>query len=267
MDDSTLYVRVSRQVYAYTVSTSCWSQFSDSPTEVCPSAIINNLLTLIGGNHGSITTNQLFSLTGEDGGRRWTKEFPPMPTKQQGSTALCTGTALIVAGGLNSKQLTLLVVEVMNTRTLQWFIIADLPTPLSKAPAAVCGDHFYILGQSNMYTCSVFSLVHPHTSFLVDLKDKILGIWREVAPPPVTQTTCVNIHGRLLAVGGKDSHKKPTTAIYRYNPTTDSWEIISHLIKPQWDCIAAVLPNNQLMVVGGYAGVFETDSVELATIE
>ena len=36
---------------------------------------------------------------------------------------------------------------------------------------------------------------------------------------------------------------------------------------PQRDCIAAVLPNNQLMVVGGYIGSDNTDSVEFASID
>ena len=61
-----------------------------------------------------------------------------------------------------------------------------------------------------------------------------------------------------------------TTAIHEYNPTTDSWEIISHMGTPRLDCIAAVLPNNQLMVVGGYTNediVYSTDSVEFASVE
>jgi hypothetical protein len=54
-----------------------------------------------------------------------------------------------------------------------------------------------------------------------------------------------------------------------YNPTTDSWEVISHMGTPRHDCIAAVLPNNQLMVVGGYniSVYLANDSVEFATVE
>ena len=160
VDGNILYVRVSHQVYSYTTSTSRWpksgwSQLPNSPTQICPSVIINNLLTLVGGIHSGTITNQLFSLTGEGGGRRWTKEFPPMPTRRQGSIALCTGTALIVAGGETGAWYTLQVVEVLNTRTLQWFTAAELPKPLCEAPAAICGDHVYILGESNMHTCLV----------------------------------------------------------------------------------------------------------------
>ena len=94
-----LYVRASHQVYGYTISTSSWSQFPNSPIENCPSVIINNLLTLVGGSYSAVFTNQLISLIEEGSGRRWSEEFPPMLTKRESSTALSTGTALIVAGG------------------------------------------------------------------------------------------------------------------------------------------------------------------------
>ena len=53
-----------------------------------------------------------------------------MPTKRYGSTALCTGTALIVAGGVSEDHSTLQTVEVMNTETLQWSTAAHLPQPV-----------------------------------------------------------------------------------------------------------------------------------------
>ena len=84
-------------------------------------------------------------------------------------------------------------------------------------------------------------------------------------------TTCVSIHGRLLAIGGMDSDRKSTSAIHIYNPTTDSWAVISHMETPRYWCIAAVLPNNQLMVMGGLnSGLVDDDtpdSIEFASIE
>ena len=261
-DDTAVYFRTSdRKVYAYLVSISNWSQLPDSPTSGSPSVIINNLLTLVGGyDRRSTTTNQLFSLTGEGSGRRWTENFPPMPTKRFGSTALCTGTALIVAAGTSEGGVLLQSVEVMNTDTLQWSTAADLPQPLWCAPGAVCGDHVYIssLGRDSksMYTCPVSTL------FLSCCSRPTANIWNKVAGPPVVRTTCVSIHGRLLTIGGWDSNAQSTTAVHMYNPTTDSWEVISHMRIPRRECFAAVLPNNQLMVVGGRVTDFaETDSV------
>ena len=280
-DGTTVYVRLANNnVYAITTSTSSWSQLPDSPTNDCPSVIINNLLTLVGGFHRGATTNQLFSFTekrsliprlfGIGSVKRWSEEFPPMPTKRQGSTALCTETALIVAGGESEDQSTLYLrtVEVMNTETLQWSTAANLPQIMYEAPGAICGDHVYILTpdslSKSMYTCPVSALI------LSCWSRPTADVWNKVAAPPVTNTTCVSILGRLLTIGGWDSNVKPTTAVHMYNPDSDSWEVISHMTTPRRQCFAAVLPNNQLMVVGGYTGVplySETDSVELATVE
>ena len=271
VDSSTLYVRVLYQMFSYTTSTSSWSKLPDSPTRDCPSTIINNLLTLVGGcNHRGTIINQLFSLTVEGGRRRWTEKFPSMPTKRRRPTALCAGTALIIAGGRSKDGSRLQAVEVLNTETLQWFTAADLPKPLSLTPAAVCGDQIYILGESNMYTCSVLSLMQSCKSFLASIRNREARVWREVGASPVSVTTPVSIHGKLLTIGGWSSDNKSTTAVHMYNPTTDSWEVISHMGAPRHDCIAVVLPNNQLMVVGGCTAaeaITETDSVEFAYVK
>ena len=118
-----------------------------------------------------------------------------------------------------------------------------------------------------MYTCSAVTLIQSCKSLA---RKRYTGVWNKVAAPPVTETTCVSIHGRqLLTIGGRDSDRRPTSAVHMYNPTTDSWEVISRMSTPRLDCIAAVLPNNQLMVVGGYTSEDNTttDSVEFASVE
>ena len=267
-DDSALYVRtIAKKVYMYDIRTSTWSQLPDSPTNTCPLVVVNNLLTLVGGHVSTgQVTNQLFSLTGGGSNSRWTMEFPRMLTERYSSTALCTSTALIVAGGKNKRFTTLQTVEVLDTKTLHWTssIAAYLPRPLCGAQAAVCGENFYILGDQ-VYKCSVSALIQSCQS----IADRI--VWTKVAKLPVTLTSCVSIHGQLLTVGGNSKYldQQPTTVIHLYNPSTDSWEVIGHMGTPRRDCIAAFLPNNQLMVVGGKTGETydtETGLVELATI-
>ena len=91
-------------------------------------------------------------------------------------------------------------------------------------------------------------------------------VWHQLADTPVTLSTCASLHGQLLAVGGEESDDKETTAIHMYNITTNSWEVISHMTTPQRQCLVAVLPQNELMVVGGYTSGGKTDSVEIASI-
>ncbi len=98
VDNRSLYFRIyNNRMYCYTASTSTWSRLPGSPVNKCPSVIINNFLTLVGGYYGNILTNQLFSLTSENSSRRWTEEFPPMPTKRDTSIiVLCAGATLFV---------------------------------------------------------------------------------------------------------------------------------------------------------------------------
>ena len=171
-------------------------------------------------------------------------------------------------------------VEVMDTETRQWSTAADLPRRMSYVSATVCGDRLYMLGGAegdyyvkSVYTCSVSALLQSCVPSSLEaefhrtsLEDKA-RVWRQVADLPVTQSACEYFHGRLLAVGGmKFESGKDTTAVYIYNFTTNSWEIISHIKTGRHLCFTAVLPNNQLMIVGGVIRYNYTDSIELATV-
>ena len=213
-DDTVMYVITGgKKIYAYLTSTSSWSQLPDRPTYSCPIVIVGNLLTLVGGHNRDITTtNQLFSLTGEGSGRRWTEIFPPMPTKRWGSIALCTGTALIVAGGMNKSDVPFQTVEVMNTETLQWSTAADLPQPLWCTPGALCGDYVYIL---SLASCSKSMYTFPVSTLIQSCRSRpTADVWNRVAAPPVTHTACVSSFSRLLTFGGNDSNYQPTTSVY-----------------------------------------------------
>lgn len=50
-----------------------------------------------------------------------------------------------------------------------------------------------------------------------------------------------------IAVGGRDSDKKSTTAVYMYDQATNSWNVVSHLTIARIRPLVAVPPNYQLM--------------------
>ena len=280
-DGNTVYVLKSNTVniYSYDVIIDCWSQIPNCICKGSSVTVINGCLTTVGGGSYPIYSNELFSLTGKGSGRRWTQQFPSMPTKRIQTTSLCTGTALIVAGGCGEGGEVLSTVEVMDTETHQWSTAADLPQRMYRASATVCGDQLYMLGGAegdgyvkSVYTCSVSALLQSCALSSLEakfqrtsLEDKA-RVWSQVANLPVIGSTCESFHGRLLALGGMES-RKGTTAVYMYNSTTNSWEIISHMTTGRSCCFTAVLPDNRLMVVGGYINLFSTtDSVELATV-
>ena len=281
VNGNTVYIKkgYTVQTYSFDVISESWSQLPDCIHENSSITIINGWLTTIGGDYYPYS-NELFTLAGEGSVGRWTKKFPPMPTKRKWTTALCTGTWLIVAGGKEESERALTTVEVMNTENHQWSTAADLPEPMHSASATVCGEQIYLLGGTNnnftytksVYTCSVSVLLRSCVPSSLEAKLKRTSLedkasaWKRVADLPVIRSTCESFNGQLLAIGGKDSGKA-TTAVYMYNSTTNSWEITSHMATPRYDCFTAVLPNDRLMVVGGKTDYYDkTDTLEFATV-
>ena len=279
VDCDMVYIRSGRMIYSYAVTCDSWSQLPNC-IEDCAITVINGFLTTVGGGGTrSAYSNELFSLTGEGSGRRWAKEYPPMPTKRKWTSSLCTGTTLIVAGGEGEGYKVLSTVEVMNTEIRQWSSAADLLEPMYATSVTMCGDQLYMLGGTNkhrtsfrsVHSCSVSALLQSCVPSSLEatlrgtsLEDKA-RVWRRVANLPVTSSTCECFHGQLLAIGGYGS-ENPTTAVYKYNSTTNSWEIISHMTTSRYRCFTAVLPNNQLMVVGGIIDGRHIDLVEFASV-
>ena len=266
-------------VLAYDSARNNWSELPKCPNSSFSLAVVNNLLTAIGGKtaKGEFTSS-LLSLTDKE----WTKQFPPMPTKRWLTAVVCGGRSVVVAGGVGDRKghKKLITVEVMDTETLQWSTASSLPHPLYQATATLCGDQVYMLGgflrgmSNSVFTCSLAALLQSCQSKSGSLgaRTKISSlasgpkVWHQLADTPVTHSTCASLHGRLLAVGGKDSDDKRTTAITAYNTTTNSWEIVSHMATPRSQCLVAVFPHNELVVVGGFiAPHITTDSVEIAT--
>ena len=257
---------MTRNVHAYNSTTDTWSRPPDSRTAYTTLAIVNGLLTAIGGSN----SNKLFSLTGEGKDRMWTEVFPPMTTKRELTIAVTTGRALIVAGGRDRGGLT--TVEIMNTDTRQWSTAADLPQTVCTASATVCGDRIYMCERESVITCSLPALLQSCSPKIFEAQPSTPSpqgpVWSTVTDLPVKRTTLVSINNRLLSVGGCDSDDKPTTAVHLYDPVNNSWQTISHLSTARGWCFAVVLPDNRIMVVGGFTSQFysELDNMEFADV-
>ena len=124
-----------------------------------------------------------------------------------------------------------------------------------------------------MYMCAVGALIQSCrptylASYLWKRNNKI---WTLVDGPPVKNSACVSVHDskQLLAIGGKNANNEPMAAVYMYHPATNKWEVISHMTSPRYDCVAAVLPDGELMVVGGGSDKLNdsNDSTECATFD
>ena len=264
-----------------------WAILPECPQSYFSMAAVNGLLTAIGGKQFGKATKSLLTLTRR---QKWTEQFPPMTYYHIAPPVVCTSTSLIVAGGRGPNEKKWLLdekvapVEVMDTETLRWSTVASLPSPFhdsrgafytsSPATTTICGDRLYIAGgfvesskTKSVLTCVVSELLQstatrypsskatPTASGLQPSTDG-QRVWQELAELPVHESALVTLQGRLLAVGGRDSHNNPTSAVHQYNCATNSWSVVSQMNNKRCQCFAAVFPDNTLMVAGGHTHGF-----------
>ena len=259
------------QACSYNSKSNKWSELSKCPYQYSSLAVVNGQLTAIGGcedcRKKHTHTNKLLSLRGS-----WSYVFPLMPTKRHSTTAVTSKEHLIVAGGITGSAAfiddIINTVEVMVTKTLIWSTVASLPHPYSFASATICGDHLYMLGGNDdkgetksVLTCSLTELLQSSSS----------SVWHRIADVPAYYSTCGAVNGQLLAVGGRGEGRKATAAIHKYNKRTNTCDMPTarygcDMPTARYGCLVAVLPTNEIMVVGGLVSPGSiTNKVEIAT--
>ena len=254
-----------------------WSTLPDTEYYNFSLAVIDGILTTVGGYRDSQYTNSLLSLTGRGGRRQWSQIFTVMPTPRSQTVSVTTQQTLIVAGGLaESKNLD--IVEVMDIPTKQWTTASHLPHPFGWISGTICGDQLYLGGgcvgfgelSKSVLTCSVTDLLSPPSLVAglrtLSLADKT-GVWRHARDLPVTQSTLITLGGHLLAIGGEVDSRRYTADVHCYDTHTDSWQVVSKMKNKRRVCLAAVLPEDCLLVVGGKCGYMSTDSVEIGSLK
>ena len=255
-----------------------WSTLPDSHYELFSLAVIDGLLTCVGGHSGGLFgshTNILHSLTGGGHKRQWSEVFPPMPTARSGTASVTTELALVVAGGRDSRK-NLDTVEVMTIATKQWTTAHHLPHPFGVISGTICGDQLYLGGgfiglgklSKSVLTCSLTDLLPPQ-SLSVRVRTLSLatkpGVWWEIKNLPVILSTLTTLGGHLLAIGGRSDSHGPTADVHRYDHQTDSWHVVSKMKNKRYESLSAVLPEDQLIVVGG-GNIESMTSVEIGSL-
>ena len=265
----------STTVHSYDSSTLEWCRLPATPHTHFTLAVVQHILTMVGGQISGKTTDSLLSLMGEGRDKKWLPNLPAMPTKRYYTAVVCSGRSLIVAGGSDDSN-RLSTVEVLDTDTRQWSTASSLTHPFTEATISICGERLYMLGGDqtgnrtrSVLSCSVPELLrscHPQP-----LAGKVQAapanqspLWRNVADAPHYYSSCATLCGQLVAVGGYEAGKN-TRAITGYNETTDSWEAVGHMPTPRCMALVAIL-NEKMIVVGGDVGRnywTETDVVEI----
>ena len=141
-------------------------------------------------------------------------------------------------------------VEVLNTETLQWSTCtaSSFPKGVPYPQMITCGGCLYLADdKSNVFSCSVEDLLKSTNS------SDGGSVWTRLASIPIlVGSTLATLRGRVLAIGGYNKYSDPTGAIHCYDVATNSWSVISEMPTPRCRVLTAVLPSNELVVVGGF---------------
>ena len=249
------------RICSYDSSKPRWSKLPQCPHWHGSLAVISGLLTAIGGGKLETIDNKLLSMNSK--AQRWVEHFPPMLSERSHTAVVSTKQHLIVAGGMSDQSTRVDAVEVMDIQTLVWSTAVSLPHPYSDASATICGDQLYMLGgldkarAKSVLTCSLTELLQSCG------KASLSSVWHSIADVPVYNSTCAAVDGELVAVGGEDAKGKTTSSVIKYDPTTDSWDIIGNMPTARRRCFVAVLPTNETIVAGGVLdSVFSTAIIE-----
>ena len=237
-----------------------WSQLLDNPNSDSVLAIIDGLLTSVGGRHVCDQTNTLLSLTTEGNRRKWSELFPPMPTPRSCAACVATEHNVVVAGGLGTAGC-LHTVEMMVIETKEWTSVCPIPQNYWSFSATVHRDTLYLTGglagfssSKSFFACYLPDLLPLPTTDGSRPPCQSQSVWKEMNSLPVTRSTLVSFSGHLLAIGGDTG--KPTCNVYKYDTHNDSWTVVrGEMNTKRSRCFALAFPENTLTIVGGYTTI------------
>ena len=235
-------------------------------------AVVNNQLVLVGGQDEQtrMVTNKLGVWNEQS--LIWTHPLPPM-TAACNSPSVTTHSNrwLVVIGGYTDGP-TLSRVEILDTtESLQWYCAAALPQPCAQALPATIGNMCYLLGG---YTTECKASKKVFSVCLDDLISQAVSsqpagasapptpspcIWQSLPDTPLEYSTALAFNGALLAVGGGTYGN---TAIYHYQPSSESWIKVGDLPTERFDCTCIILPSGDLYVAGDLSAA----QVDIASI-
>ena len=164
----------------------------------------------------------------------------------------------------------------MEIPTKQWTVASRLPHAFGKISGGVCGDRVYLAGgydshgesSKSVFTCFLTDLLSSRSLGGRLLRSLFLaskgGVWKLTQDLPVALSTIVTLRGHVLAIGGTacGGSGGATGAVYWYHSQADNWIALAEMGHTQSQCLAAVLPDARILVVGGW----DSASVELGKL-
>ena len=249
----------SNTVYRYEWNTERWKQLTPCPFVDCALVMIDGTLTTLGG-YRSVYTNKRFTLRQ----RQWVEEYPPMNTARSLPAVVSTsgGDYIIVIGGYRDGVDWTGTVELFQVKTRRWYELANIPQPLTFPSATICGNQLHVIGESNIYTCSLQALPSSDEPITSQSIPHLIS-WTSLPRLPVTESTAATLYGQLVIIGGR--HERSLIVNYIYQLVDGQWANIGSMCSCRSICLVVDQSPNKMMIVGGL-GITDLNSVEECTV-
>ena len=160
------------------------------------------------------------------------------------------GDYLIVIGGSGGGRWTA-TVELFQVKIRRWHKLTDLPQPLPKPSATICGDQLNVIGRDgNGYSCSLQALPssdRPITSPLT-------LSWKPLPRLPVTYSTAATLCGQLVIISGRQD-RPLVNSIHQL--VDGEWVRIGSMASDRQLCLVASPSPDRIIIVGG-AGAYNS---------
>ena len=209
-------------------------------------AVANDQVIITGGQDRGISpTNQVWVLDSLT--NTWTQPFPAMPTVRWMSSAVGYKRWVLVVGGDGDK-----CVEVLDTKSKQWYTASPLPSDAFRPSLTVIQDTLYVVWGESAVCVSIPMLISDAMSQSQasdSTNEPRPTQWQSLPDTPTSYPAITSFHGYLLPLGARHF---PSSTISMYLPHTEQWLPVAQLPTPRNGCTCVVLPETEeMMVIGG----------------
>ena len=233
-----------------------WTKLAQYTAKWFAMTSLASRLVLVGGcdSRNYKLTNQLAVF--ESG--EWTHPYPPMNIARHSSTAVSFNNHIIVTGG-NDKRHTLSSVDVLDVASRRWYIAQSLPNPRLLQKSTLIGNILYLMGGFD-HTGLTKTVHHVDLNELIAkaLSNLVTPtLWQTLQEAPLVFSAPLSIGRSLLAVGGHDDRRNPSSSIHLYQPDTRRWVKVGDLPTARYGCTCSVLSSGEVIVAGGRTELYK----------
>ena len=243
----------STSVYRYEWRGEKWEELPLCPHRDSGLVIIDGKLTAVGGRGGSPFTNKLLTLRQ----KKWVEEYPPMNTVRSYPAVVSTsdGEYLIVIGAYVGVWTA--TVELFQVKSRRWYKLTDLPQPLTRPSATICGDQLNVIGtHANGYSCSLQEALQSSDQRITS---PLTLSWKPLPPLPVRASTAATLCGQLVVIGGRRRDGSPVNSIHQL--VDGQWVKIGSMATGRNQCLVVSPSPDKIIIVGGVGSLFDESAV------